>query len=244
MRIYSNPQHQIAERGTEVNMKITFLGTGAADWCFDEHSHLEGFRRNSAILIDDSLLVDPGPDVPDAMTAFSKDPMAVKYIINTHRHPDHYNARTVEYLKNAKAYDFEPDETILVGKYSITALSANHATADKCLHFIISDGERHVFYGLDGAWLTYSEVDAIKRCGIDLAVLDGTIGDIPGDHRIFEHNNLNMVNEIRLTLKPYIKRFFITHMARTLHTSQGELEKRMAGCGIEVAYDGLETEIE
>ena len=38
-------------------MKITFLGTGAADWRLSEHKHLAGFRRNASILIDDCLPV-------------------------------------------------------------------------------------------------------------------------------------------------------------------------------------------
>ena len=51
-------------------MKITFLGTGAADWSYDMHKDVEGFRRNSSALIDNCLLIDPGPDVPNALSAF------------------------------------------------------------------------------------------------------------------------------------------------------------------------------
>jgi len=76
---------------------------------------------------------------------------------------------------------------------------------------------------------------------VDYAVLDATIGDVEGDYRIFEHNNLRMVLEMKMTLDPYIKRWCISHMARTLHDSQEALEKRMQPYGIEVAYDGYET---
>ena len=89
----------------------------------------------------------------------------------------------------------------------------------------------------------YEEVEAIKKSGIDLAVLDATIGDVPGDYRIFEHNNLNMVVEMKTTLASYVKRWVISHMARTLHTSHAELSDRMKAHGIEVAFDGFETEI-
>jgi hypothetical protein len=129
-----------------------------------------------------------------------------------------------------------------VGKYTVTALKANHSMCGT-VHFIISDGEKSIFYGLDGAWLMYDEVAAIKKAGIDLAVFDATVGDVPGDYRIFEHNNLNMVLEMKYTLNKYFKRFFISHMSRTLHTSHGELEDRMKIHGVEVAYDGLEIEI-
>lgn len=224
-------------------MKITFLGTGAADWRFEKHKDLEGFRRNSSALIDDCLLIDPGADVPNALSAFDKSKDAVKYIINTHKHGDHYNENTVKYLENADFYPLAAGESQVIGKYTVTALAANHATCGEAVHFIISDGERSLFYGLDGAWLLYDEVAAIKRSGVDLAVFDATIGNITGDYRVFEHNNLEMVIQMKASLEKYVKRFCISHMARTLHTSHAELAKYMMQYGIEAAYDGYEIEI-
>jgi phosphoribosyl 1,2-cyclic phosphodiesterase len=89
----------------------------------------------------------------------------------------------------------------------------------------------------------YGEVSAIKECGIDLAVFDATIGDFSGDYRIFEHNNLNMVIEMKCSLEKHIKRVFISHMSRTMHTSHAALVERMKPHGIEVAFDGCEIEI-
>lgn len=222
-------------------MKITFLGTGAADWNLQLHREWEGLRRNSSVLIDDTLLIDPGPDVPDALVSFGKDADAIRYVLNTHRHRDHYNEQTLAALTNACLYPMREGESICVGKYKVTALPANHKTCESgAVHFLISDGESSLFYGLDGAWLTYEEVAAIKAKGVDLAVLDATVGEVSGDYRIFEHNNLNMVREIKATLAPFVGRFVISHMARTLHTAHGELAISMARDGIEVAYDGLE----
>ncbi|MBQ8371362.1 MAG: MBL fold metallo-hydrolase [Clostridia bacterium] len=225
-------------------MKLSFLGTGAADWNFQEHKDLDGFRRNSSLLIDDCLLIDPGADVPNALSEFGKSIDEIKYIINTHAHSDHYNEQTLCQLSNAHFYSMNAGEVRLIGKYTVTALRANHSTCKSgAVHFIVSDGEKKLFYGLDGAWLMYDEVSAIKDNGIDLAIFDATIGDVPGDYRIFEHNNLNMVVEMKTTLEKYIKRFFISHMARTLHTSHDELVNRMKPHGIEVAFDGCEIEI-
>lgn len=224
-------------------MKITFLGTGAADWNFQKHKDMAGFRRNSSVLIDDCLLVDPGPDVPNALQAFDKTINKIKYIINTHKHSDHYAEDTIRYLPQAHFYPMHAGDTQIIDRYTVTALRANHSSCDDAVHFIISDGCKSLFYGLDGAWLMFDEVMAIKKCGVDLAILDATIGDVPGDYRIFEHNNLNMVVEMKNTLRKYIERFFISHMARTLHTSHHELVERMKPHGIEVAYDGCEIEI-
>jgi phosphoribosyl 1,2-cyclic phosphodiesterase len=224
-------------------MKITFLGTGAADWNFEMHKDFEGYRRNSSLLIDDCLLIDPGPNVPNALSTFGKNADGIKHIINTHTHGDHYNEQVCNSLTNAHFYSMSAEETRSIGKYTVTALRANHSTCNDAVHFIVSDGERKLFYGLDGAWLMYGEVSAIKECGIDLAVFDATIGDFSGDYRIFEHNNLNMVIEMKCSLKKHIKRVFISHMSRTMHTSHAALVERMKPHGIEVAFDGCEIEI-
>ena len=221
-------------------MTLTFLGTGAADWKFEKHKDVEGFRRYASLLIDDCLLIDPNGDVPNALEVFGKRQSAIRYIINTHRHKDHYNEQTIALLSNAVFCDFLPGETKTLGSYTVTALKANHGTCEKAVHFIVKNGEKTIFYGLDGAWLLYDEVQAIKKNGIDLAVIDATIGNVPGDYRIFEHNNLSMVKEMKATLDCYVNRWIISHMARTLHTSHAELAEEMTKSGIEVAFDGLE----
>ena len=45
------------------NMKFIFLGTGAADWPIQKREDMSEFRRLSSALIDDTLLIDPGPQV-------------------------------------------------------------------------------------------------------------------------------------------------------------------------------------
>ena len=225
-------------------MKITFLGTGAADW----HKKREGlteFRRFSSALIDGVLLIDPGPQVLDALAEFGKDAAQIQYIINTHRHKDHYCEETVKALEaqGASLVDLNDGDCTEIGAYTVRAYAGNHSTCEKTVHFIISNGERTLFYGLDGAWLLYEEVQAIKKYKPDFAVFDATIGNIDGDYRIFEHNNLNMILEMKKTLKPYIGRFAISHMARTLHTDHKTLSADMQAHGIAVAYDGWETEI-
>ena len=224
-------------------MKITFLGTGAADWNAREHRTWEGFRRNSAALIDDCLLIDPGPDVPEALATFGKRAGDIRWILNTHRHSDHYNKDTLSYLADAAFVSLAPGETKTFGPYTVSAYTANHGTCEGAVHFILSDGEKRIFYGLDGAWLLYDAVEGIKKNGVDYAVLDATIGNVPGDYRIFEHNNLNMVLEMKETLNPYIQCLCISHMARTLHGTQKELEEAMRPYGVEVAYDGYEKEL-
>lgn len=227
-------------------MKLFFLGTGAADWPIENPADYTEFRRLSSAIIDDVLLIDPGPQVPESLRTHGKSLETVRYIINTHEHVDHYNPATVSLLqeKGAELIAFLPGETKKLGDYTVTALQGNHGTCLKTLHYIIEDAQGHrLFYGLDGAWLLYEEVAAIQKNGVDYAVLDATIGDVPGDYRIFEHNNLNMVLEMQKTLAPYVQKFAISHLARTLHIDHETLVKTMAPYQIDVAFDGFEVTI-
>lgn len=226
-------------------LKITFLGTGAADWPKTKKEGMTEFRRLSSALVDDVLLIDPGPQVIDALEEFSKNPSNIKYIINTHKHGDHYSPLTVERLASmgAKLIDLCAGEEKQVGEYTVRAYAGNHSTCKDTVHFIIYDGKSTLFYGLDGAWLLYEEFLAIKKYTPDLAVLDATIGYRDGDYRVFEHNNLNMVLEMKKTLDPYVKAFCISHMARTLHTDHKTLSEDMLQKSVLTAYDGMEIEI-
>ncbi len=224
-------------------MKITFLGTGAADWRAADHKEMEGYRRNASALIDDVLLIDPGPDVPDAIESFGIDAGKIRYILNTHRHKDHYCGATFSCFPGAAFLPLRAGEAATLGKYRVSALAANHGTARCAVHFLITDGEKTLFYGLDGAWLLYDEVAAIQEAKPDLAVLDATVGEQAGDYRVFEHNDLAMARLLKAALAPHVKRFCISHMSRKLHKPHKELAADMAREGIEVAFDGLTLEL-
>lgn len=227
-------------------MKICFLGTGAADWKKGIVDSCGMHRFFSSILIDDTMLIDPGPDIFIFAHEHGVDISKIRYVINTHSHSDHFNAENLSILQatGAEFVEFVPSQVKSIGKYTVESFSANHATCENSLHFIISDGERVLFYGLDGAWLMQDEINAIRDRKVNLAIFDATVGDIHGDFRIFyEHNNLFMVEELKSGLESYIERFMISHMAYTLHTDHDTLVKRMKPSGIEVAFDGLVTEV-
>lgn len=225
-------------------MKILFLGTGASDW--NPHSDFGNpeYRRNASVLIDDKILIDPGPCVPDALNKFHVDVKKIRYVINTHTHSDHFNEAVLDFLtaNGAEFIKFSSGEVKKIGKYEIVSLKGNHKIPTN--HFLISDSKSSLFYGLDSAWLMYDEVaEIIKRSPIDFAVLDGTIGFVEGDYRIFEHSSLNMVITMKNTLKKHVKEFCISHMAKTLHTGHDELVAEMDKHDIQVAFDGMEKEL-
>lgn len=224
-------------------MKLLFLGTGAADWK-NHQSADAGNRRMCSALLDGTLLIDPGPCVPEAIDAFSINPAGIRHMIVTHRHSDHFNADTAAALQKSgtELIDLKAGDDIQLGAYRIQAFAANHGTCLGAVHFFISDGKSRLFYGMDGAWLSYEEFQEFKRETVDFAVLDATVGYIEGDYRVFEHNNLYMVEQIKHSLTPYAKQFCISHMARTLHTNHETLAAAMDKKGILAAHDGMTVE--
>lgn len=103
---------------------------------------------------------------------------------------------------------------------------------EQALHYAKTKGERSVFYATDGAWLLYEAIRLIRerRFAFDALIIDATIGDgQEGDYRVFEHNSLPMIRMIVNTLhatgvlRPQAP-VCLTHLARTLHPSQAELE--------------------
>lgn len=224
-------------------MKLLFLGTGAADWSLEVQADPE-YRRFTSTLIDGTLLIDPGLHVLNSIESFGVDMKEIKYVINTHRHSDHYNEDNLRVLveNGAEFIDFKAGDKKQVGKYFIEAYRGNHGKIDT-VHFFISDGERILFYGLDGSWLMPDESYGLVKKGVDYAILDGTLGDVLGDIRIIEHNDLGMIREMVGARKPYVKRFCINHYAKQYFPTREITDAFGKSLGVDTTFDGLEREI-
>jgi len=231
-------------------MKLHFLGTGAADFDITAYSRSQDFRRNSSLLIDDVLLIDPGACIFEFESTFGYTGLfdGVRDIVNTHRHSDHFNEASLGRLtdKGAVFHPMNSGDMLETDSHIIRAYEANHRTTENPVHFVIeskADGKR-VFYGCDGAWLPYDTYRGLMSLGhIDLMIFDCTIGDINGDYRIFEHNNVAMVSQMRGTFSRICPRFMVSHLARTLHPGHSEASAILAGCGFETAYDDFICEV-
>ena len=231
-------------------MKLHFLGTGAADWDITRPDATIDFRRYSSLLVDGRLLIDPGPCVFEFEKTFGYTDLlaGVKDIVCTHRHGDHYSEETRARLEamGAVFHDTEPWDTLELERCTIRAYPANHRTAENPMHFVVESKEdgRRFFYGCDGAWLFYDTYRALLGLGrLDLMIFDCTIGDISGDYRIFEHNNVAMVSEMKATFSKLCPRFAVSHLARTLHPAHAQAAAVLAARGIETAWDNWVTEV-
>lgn len=203
--------------------EILFLGTGADDW--DINVREDFFRRNSAALIDRSLMIDCGRHIFDFARCYGMNSLYdnVSDIIITHRHSDHLCRESVLRLAdqqklrigcdrhiagligehyNIEYIEFEPFKEYTAGGYKITPVLANHdVVADGDMyayHYIIKTPDnKTVFYGLDGAWLLRPSWEWMKNYKYDIMVFDCTVGDMD-DWRLFEHNTIPM---LRLMIK-------------------------------------------
>lgn len=198
--------------------EFLFLGTGAADWNIEEKGDF--FRRNSAALVNDSLMIDCGKHIFDFAESIDKKELYnhVTDIIITHNHGDHVCRESILKLAqsqkirlgcdrqimnlvgenpNIEFVQFKPFEEQKLGEYNITPLLANHdVVADGeafAFHYIIetSDGKK-IFYGLDGAWFLNPSWQVMKKHKFDIMIFDCTVGD-SHDWRIFEHNTIPML---------------------------------------------------
>ena len=243
-------------------MKLQFPGTGAADWNGpDERGE---YRRLTSTLIDGCLLIDVNPDVLAMI-----EPASVRTVIFTHSHSDHFNPDALQALAPCTVYAHESwageisgagltvvplvigKDVLLPTGHMITPLPANHSTErsyEQPLHYLIEKDGVRILYATDGAWLLNEAHHIIGNRVLDAAVFDATIGDASvGDWRIFEHNSIDMVRLMMKTLQKQGRLLigapvFLTHMARTLHGSQAEIEARLESPLI-AAYDGFRAEL-
>lgn len=243
-------------------MKIRFLGTGAADWNGpDERGE---YRRLTSTLFEGGLLIDFTHTAEDMLPCAAD----VRQILITHSHGDHFDPEAISRLAPAALYAHEswageiriPGIEVVpvavgewgrAGEYEIMALPSNHSTNrayEQTVNYLIRREDQIFLYATDGAWLPNRSLHLMKGMQLCGMAIDATIGDgHAGDYRIFEHNSVPMIRIMVETmkktglLKPEAK-VFLTHMARTLHGTQKQVEESLSAPFV-VCFDGMETEI-
>ena len=150
-------------------------------------------------------------------------------------------------------FTFEAMETFEAAGMTVTALPSNHIAGkeEQTLHYVFEKDGQKLFYGLDGGWLTGKEWNYLYRTAkpIDCAVFDTTCGEQPGNFRIGTHNTIPM---LRLLVEAFKEngviveggRFIASHIGPHIHAVPAEETARiLAEFGVDMAYDGYETEI-
>ena len=149
-------------------------------------------------------------------------------------------------------------QAVHVNGLRVTPLPASHATSklfEQTLIFLIEKSEARVMYATDTAGIPavaarLAGIDAHDPNGKPLTglIMEATMGmDHDNDYRIFAHSSVGMVHravEVLQKTKRYLpvddQPVYLTHMARTLHGTQAELDATLP-YPLKAAYDGLEV---
>ena len=80
---------------------------------------------------------------------------------------------------------------------TVTALPANHVAGpdEQPVHYIFEKDEQVLFYGCDGGWFRCDTWQYLyrKRIVFTAMILEATVGELPGNFRIGEHNTIPML---------------------------------------------------
>ena len=149
-------------------------------------------------------------------------------------------------------------QAVHVNGLRVTPLPASHATSklfEQTLIYLIEKSEARVMYATDTAGIPavaarLAGIDAHDPNGKPLTglIMEATMGmDHDNDYRIFAHSSVGMVHravEVLQKTKRYLpvndQPVYLTHMARTLHGTQAELDAALP-YPLKAAYDGLEV---
>ncbi len=149
-------------------------------------------------------------------------------------------------------------QRVRIGELSIMPVPANHATSnlrEQTLLYLMEKGDARVLYATDTAGIPAVSaqligIDAHKSNGKPITgfIMEATMGlNHDADFRHFTHTDVSEVLRIvkvltqtNRYLPPANQPVYLTHMARTLHGTQAELDVQLPS-PLKAAYDGLEV---
>ncbi len=147
----------------------------------------------------------------------------------------------------------KPGDVFEIGDLQWTALPANHLIvadpSEQALHYLVETPCGRLLYALDGAWMLKQARRLIGKKRLDMIVWDATMSK-PGDMRIFEHNDLDMIGHMMQSLTATKCAdaqtvCILDHVARTLWPADPrEAEKLAADRGWLLAADGREFKLQ
>jgi adenosylcobinamide kinase / adenosylcobinamide-phosphate guanylyltransferase len=252
-------------------MHVALLGTGSADrwpnpWCSCERcawARAHGAHRaRTSALVDDVLLIDPGPDVGSGGT----DLTGVRAVLVTHDHPDHLDpafllawtwagaaplvvagpAQAVDRCRAWVAPDapvtfraLEPGDALALAGLTVRALPAAHATDGGLAHdgtALLYEvvGEGRLLYATDTAALPF---EALAE-GYDLVLLECTFGEV-GDHGTAHLDLASFGHEVaQLRAGGHLARGGRVVAVHLSHHNPVDLAARLDPIGAEVLPDG------
>jgi phosphoribosyl 1,2-cyclic phosphate phosphodiesterase len=148
---------------------------------------------------------------------------------------------------NLEVHQINPQQSITVGSYNVTAFPANHDPMVEPLLYAIKMNRRTIFYGTDTATLPEETWRCFHKHKLqfDLVILDHTYGpnELGNDH-LNAHQFIEHVARFRNEgLLTQHARAFATHIAHEGNPAHPKLADFAKQYGYKIAYDGLVLEV-
>ena len=249
-------------------MRIKFLGTSAG-WplprlgCSCEicsSNNPKDKRTRSQLLVNDSLLVDIGPDTYLHLSDSKIDPLKIKYAAITHEHSDHtfglwdlghiYNSQKIKvilaeptYKKISRLFFYneykitkiKAEEAIKIDNLVVTLMPVNHT--DSSFGALVKEKNKSIFYAPDFKSIPDTTINKVRD--LDIAILDGS------ELKIATPTHQPIQKNFELGRKLKAKQVYFTHLGhRTLpHQQLQEYVQKEGGSNFHIPHDGLEIKL-
>ena len=224
-------------------------------------------RLRSSVLINDSILIDPGPDIYHQLLRFEVSEISA--VVITHSHPDHILGlhdlipKKCRAVKNAHVYGSEETlrevkrlfpntgykveaikeyKSFEVCGVEFTAVPVVHSKSAPTVGYVIREGDRVMCYFSD--FRSFKKEDDRKYFErVDCLFLDGSILKKPFPAWTNRWGHISITEGIRLAAECGVKKTFFTHIGhRTMPHKELERFLRKEG-KFYPAFDGLEIKL-
>lgn len=258
-------------------MQVLLLGTGAADgipnpFCrcatCDDHRSRGELRTPTSVLLDDRLLIDPGPEAPRQVTRFGRDLTGLRAILAGHAHDDHLDPAVLLHrswvtdgplelagpapVVDAARHWLDPGQdevrfsvltagdTVELAGYRVSAVPANHEAFGEALCYLVEADGATLLYASDTGLLDERAWELLRGRRADLVLLEETFG--PCTTKGERHLHLATFAETvgRLRAEGVVDAGTRVVAVHLAHDNPpvAELAAELARCGAEVLPDG------
>lgn len=258
-------------------MEVLLLGTGAADGipnpfcrcatCAEARDRAK-LRTPTSVLVDERLLIDPGPEAPRQVSRLGRDLVGLEAVLAGHAHDDHLDpalllhrswvsSAPLRFVGPAPVIErsrqwLEPDQSAVrfqvvtagdeveLAGYRVTPLAANHEAFGEALCYLVEGPHASLLYATDTGVLPESTWQQLAGRRVDLVLLENTFGPRTdkGEHHL--HFGTFAVTVERLRRAGVVDDRTRVVAVHLAHDNPplDELRVVLAGCGAEVLPDG------
>jgi adenosylcobinamide kinase / adenosylcobinamide-phosphate guanylyltransferase len=197
-------------------VNLTLLGTGSADGWPNPHCACASctstrsaglLRGQTAALLDESLLLDCGPETPQAAQRAGVDLTRLRHVLLTHAHPDHCAPAFLlfrswvsqapldvlgppDVIEQARMW-VAPESSVrfvtvaagdraTLGDYEVRVLASRHGPEGTCVLYDVNAPDGRLLYATDTGPLPECTLETVRGAGFDVVLLEETFGDHTG----------------------------------------------------------------